>query len=461
MAKKTISGHTAEFKWTKGRGSHTLTVTYPLYPDWGVTEWGLLLPDREYPYYGLEKTTRTDGTTHRMGRPSFDAKNLKEAKAHVEKLAMQSELADLERHGNPPPDRLSKSRESVIGLYPASGGDERFYSSTDEGLRNAVSSSLNMAGEPSHFRQYQGDGQGGWKSSELVKVTTEVVDPNRYEYPVRSANPHYDISDWGQFEAEGRAEGVAQEYGLDAQEWTFPGIDYIVGRISSRKDWEFGEAQAAFTKAAVRSVNRWVAKHSDQAHDLLASDDTDSEDDIAWNVWAGFEGHGVGFWEHMDADDYESLAEHLSEDKQLAKAYQDMEQAIETAAREGFPRSGNPMPKAYAPEVGYRYQILRRPWFGEQPWEHLAYAVGEADRRRLLQDYRQAYGDEWQFNTIQLPETYWPKASNPRSPNAYLGDAVERAKQKKYGYPKPPTGKKRKSSSRDREVRKIKNRVLK
>jgi len=58
-------------------------------------------------------------------------------------------------------------------------------------------------------------------------------------------------------------------------------------------------------------------------------------------------------------------------------------------------------------------------------------------------------------------ETYGHRGRNPRSPNAYLGDAVERAKQKKYGYPPPPDRGKGKRKKSDADIRKIKRRVLK
>lgn len=93
-----------------------------------------------------------------------------------------------ERAGNPP-KRLSEDNETVTGVTLAGDSEESFYDSTDKALRNAVSSSLNMLGEPSTFRQYTGDGEGGWVSSPLYEVRTEELDHTRREYPVRVANP--------------------------------------------------------------------------------------------------------------------------------------------------------------------------------------------------------------------------------------------------------------------------------
>jgi hypothetical protein len=77
----------------------------------------------------------------------------------------------------------------------------------------------------------------------------------------------------------------------------------------------------------------------------------------------------------------------------------------------------NPMPKAYDPQEGYRYQILCRNQEYDRAWEHCDYAVDRADKKHLLENYRMAYGAGWEFKTIMLPQTYWPKETAARAPN--------------------------------------------
>lgn len=67
-------------------------------------------------------------------------------------------------------------------------------------------------------------------------------------------------------------------------------------------------------------------------------------------------------------------------------------------------------PKAYAPEEGYKYKILcRHPQYNGKEWEHCDYATDRAEKNHLLTNYRQAYGAEYEFKTITLPQKFWPK----------------------------------------------------
>ena len=93
----------------------------------------------------------------------------------------------------------------------------------------------------------------------------------------------------------------------------------------------------------------------------------------------------------------------------------------------------NPLPKAYDPQEGYRYQILcRNQSSGGREWEQCDYAKDRADKKHLLENYRDAYGAGWEFKTIMLPEKYWPKtAPTARAPNpgyATAGALVGRLK---------------------------------
>lgn len=68
-----------------------------------------------------------------------------------------------------------------------------------------------------------------------------------------------------------------------------------------------------------------------------------------------------------------------------------------------------PRPIAYDPQEGYKYQILCRcPEWG-RAWEHCDYAVDAADKKHLLENYRQAYPAGYYFQTITLPKKFWPK----------------------------------------------------
>ena len=68
-------------------------------------------------------------------------------------------------------------------------------------------------------------------------------------------------------------------------------------------------------------------------------------------------------------------------------------------------------PQAYDPADGYRYQILcRNPAYG-RAWEHCEYAEDRAERKHLVDNYRDAYGAGWEFRSILLPARYWPRKS--------------------------------------------------
>jgi len=69
-------------------------------------------------------------------------------------------------------------------------------------------------------------------------------------------------------------------------------------------------------------------------------------------------------------------------------------------------------PQAYAPEYGYRYQLLCRHPAYARAYEHCDYATDRAERNHLLENYRMAYGAGWEFKTIALPRKYWPKKMN-------------------------------------------------
>lgn len=63
-------------------------------------------------------------------------------------------------------------------------------------------------------------------------------------------------------------------------------------------------------------------------------------------------------------------------------------------------------PQAYAPEEGYRFQILCRQ---SGAWEHCDYAKDGPEKRYLIWEYSLAYGRGWAFKSILLPARYWPK----------------------------------------------------
>jgi hypothetical protein len=73
-------------------------------------------------------------------------------------------------------------------------------------------------------------------------------------------------------------------------------------------------------------------------------------------------------------------------------------------------------PKAYAPESGYRFQLLVR-HFLTREFEHCDYAADRLERNHLLINYRSAYGLEFRFKTIVLPKKYWPKIESANHEN--------------------------------------------
>lgn len=64
-------------------------------------------------------------------------------------------------------------------------------------------------------------------------------------------------------------------------------------------------------------------------------------------------------------------------------------------------------PVAYEPEAGYKYQIFCR--FDTPAWEHCDYAASSEEKKKLLEEYRMAFGAGWEFQAIRLPRKYWPK----------------------------------------------------
>jgi hypothetical protein len=64
-------------------------------------------------------------------------------------------------------------------------------------------------------------------------------------------------------------------------------------------------------------------------------------------------------------------------------------------------------PQAYAPEQGYKYQILCRNLQYSRTFEHCDYAIDFSDKKHLISNYKQAYGIGWEFKSILLPQKYW------------------------------------------------------
>lgn len=65
-------------------------------------------------------------------------------------------------------------------------------------------------------------------------------------------------------------------------------------------------------------------------------------------------------------------------------------------------------PQAYDPQPGYMFQILVMTPY-DRAYEHCDYAEDRADKKHLLENYRQAYGAGYRFKTITLPQKYWKK----------------------------------------------------
>lgn len=66
-----------------------------------------------------------------------------------------------------------------------------------------------------------------------------------------------------------------------------------------------------------------------------------------------------------------------------------------------------PMPQAYEPQQGYKFQILCRNQQYSRAWEHCDYAKDTTEKKHLIQNYREAYGASWEFKSILLPAKYW------------------------------------------------------
>jgi hypothetical protein len=64
-------------------------------------------------------------------------------------------------------------------------------------------------------------------------------------------------------------------------------------------------------------------------------------------------------------------------------------------------------PKAYEPQIGYKYQILCRNQEYGREWEHCDYAKDNEERRYLINEYKLSYGQGWEFQSILLPMKYW------------------------------------------------------
>ncbi len=124
------------------------------------------------------------------------------------------------------------------------------------------------------------------------------------------AGRHYSIEEWVEFEMDGMVEGEAHEYGVSTED--------VEEEMHITKKLE--NAQERFTKNAVRVVKKWVKDHPVEAAELVESDDYESDDDIAFNTWAHFQGHGVGFWENMQREHYNSLSRAIDSDERLGKA---------------------------------------------------------------------------------------------------------------------------------------------
>ncbi|MGG4438401.1 hypothetical protein AAXE64_28005 [Priestia megaterium] len=64
-------------------------------------------------------------------------------------------------------------------------------------------------------------------------------------------------------------------------------------------------------------------------------------------------------------------------------------------------------PLAYDPQEGYKYQILVKTPY-DRAYEHCDYAKDQTEKNYLIGEYRLAYGPGFAFQTILLPQKYWP-----------------------------------------------------
>ena len=63
-------------------------------------------------------------------------------------------------------------------------------------------------------------------------------------------------------------------------------------------------------------------------------------------------------------------------------------------------------PKEYDPQQGYMYQLfVKTPH--QRAYEHLDYAVDEADKKHLMTEYKMAYGAGHYLKAQLLPRKYW------------------------------------------------------
>lgn len=63
-------------------------------------------------------------------------------------------------------------------------------------------------------------------------------------------------------------------------------------------------------------------------------------------------------------------------------------------------------PQAYAPEQGYKYQILVK-CPSDRAYEHCDYAKDREEKNYLTNEYKEAYGAGFDFKSILLPQKYW------------------------------------------------------
>lgn len=63
-------------------------------------------------------------------------------------------------------------------------------------------------------------------------------------------------------------------------------------------------------------------------------------------------------------------------------------------------------PKAYDPQHGYRYQILRYDEYNRE-YDHVDYAKDRTEKNYLLGEYRLA--DRGIYKAIELPQKFWKK----------------------------------------------------
>lgn len=152
------------------------------------------------------------------------------------------------------------------------------------------------------------------------------LDPRTRHATKGSRRRNYGIEDWPTAEVDSCIEGdylESRDFDLDAaQDWEYTG--------------ELHAAQDKFTKEANRVVRAWIAAHPKAAESLEKSDDLDSDDDVAWNTWAAYVGHGVGFWEHMERADYEDLERAIKADDRLGKATHQVEQELHNMCAEAI-----------------------------------------------------------------------------------------------------------------------------